>query len=127
MSHDVERESEFEKRTRALFEASVESLDDRTRSRLNQARQAALAELNARRTPAWLRMGMPLAGVTAAAVLAVWMALSPGMRDGELQETGWPVDDLDIVADVASFDLIEDVEFYAWVAAQTSQANGNSG
>lgn len=52
MSHDSEREpSTFETRTRALFEESVASLDGRTRSRLNQARQAALAVARASRAP----------------------------------------------------------------------------
>ena len=44
---------DFEKRTRALLEESVTRIDGRIRSRLNQARHAALAELERPRKPFW--------------------------------------------------------------------------
>lgn len=129
MSHDPERESsEFEARTRALFEQSVENLDGRTRSRLTQARHAALEELRAARTPAWRRGWVPLSGVAAAAVLAVWMTLSPGNQEGQPNDAGVPIDELELFAESPSLDLLQDVEFYAWIAAETPETqNGNSG
>lgn len=129
MSHDPERKStEFEARTRALFEQSVENLDGRTRSRLNRARHAALDELRASRRHAWRRAWIPLGGVTAVAVLAVWMTLSPGNQKGQPNESGIPIDDLELFAEAPSLDLLEDVEFYAWMAEEMDGAqNGNSG
>ena len=64
-----EREQDsLEERSRALFHGSVENLDMRVRSRLTQARYAAL-EAAASRKPSWLprkAWWTPAAGVTAA-------------------------------------------------------------
>jgi hypothetical protein len=111
----------FEERTRSLFKASVESLDGRTQSKLTQARHAALEELNPARSRAWGRGRAALAGVTAAAVMAAWIGYanlgSPASDTGEL-----PLDDFDIVAEAPNLELLEDVEFYAWIAEQPGQS-----
>ena len=73
----------LEERGRQLFDASVENVDMRVRSRLNQARHAAL-ELAQRprspflRFPVWTSM----AGVTAAGVLgiALWLGSPMGQH-----------------------------------------------
>ncbi len=71
----------FEERSLALFNDSVESLDMRLRSRLTQARHAALAA--AVRRPWFLRIGVltPAAGVTAAALLGavLWFGSPPDL------------------------------------------------
>jgi hypothetical protein len=111
----------FEERTRSLFKASVESLDGRTQSKLTQARHAALEELNPTRSRAWGRGWAALAGVTAATVMAVWIGYanlgSPASETSEL-----PLDDFDIVAEAPNLELLEDVEFYAWIAEQPGQS-----
>ena len=67
MSANDDEMSDFEKRTRALLEESVSRTDGRIRSRLNQARHAALAQLQpARRRPFWRSFTLaPAAGVVA--------------------------------------------------------------
>jgi hypothetical protein len=113
----------LEERSRALFLESVEGLDMRTRSRLNRARQAAVAA-GADSARGWL-LRMPLlssaGGVAAAAVLgvALWFG-------GPLHPTTHPVpaesafEDLDLVAssDEGTGDAIEmlqdDIDFYDW-------------
>jgi hypothetical protein len=56
----------LEERSRELFDDSVERLDARTRSRLNQARQRAVEEMKKGRVRRyWL--GVPLGGLAAAA------------------------------------------------------------
>jgi anti-sigma-K factor RskA len=76
MTPDDEELERFEKRARALLEESVARIDARTRSRLNQARHAALdAAARRRRTPRWRSFGLaPAAGVVAALALAVGAA-----------------------------------------------------
>jgi hypothetical protein len=107
----------FEESTRSSFEASVATLDARTRSRLTRARHVALAELNVRRSRSWARARMALAGVTAASVLAVsiglihWGSLPPEAAEVAL-------DDFDMAAENPGLELLEDVEFYAWIAEQ---------
>ena len=113
MSEDFESR-DFEERARALFEDSVERLDAGTRSKLTQARNRALDEVNAGRVRRrWL--WAPVGGAALAAVVAVVM-VSGGLRSGT--ETGagaMALEDIDIVADSENLDMLEDVEFYQWL------------
>jgi hypothetical protein len=107
-----------EERSRELFQSSVERLDAHTRSRLNQARQRALEEI--KKSPArgyWL--SAPLGGLAAAALIAV-LLIRGGGESAMPQSEGaaLPLDDLDIVADADSFEMIRDVEFYSWLAEE---------
>ena len=108
---------EFEKRTKEVLEESTARLDGRTRSRLTQARHAALAEL-ARPERHWWRSYVPAGAAAAVAVLAVvmWSGLPPA------QMSVSPVDDLELLADAEAQDFIddgEDLEFYEWAAGET--------
>ena len=114
----------LEERSRELFDESVERLDARTRSRLNQARQRALDEIkkgSARRY--WL--GAPLGGLAAAALIALILIRSGGEPTAPAGENAsMPLDDFDIVADADNFELIQDVEFYSWLADQGGKPSG---
>ena len=111
----------FEARSRALFQDSVEGLDMRIRSRLTQARSAALDAAATRRRP-WLfgwKMWTPAAGVTAAAILgvALWMG-SPLHHQAGILADAQNFEDLDLLAssDEGSADAMEmlqdDIDFY---------------
>jgi hypothetical protein len=110
----------FEARSRALFQDSVDGLDMRIRSRLTQARSAALEAAQGRRRP-WLfgwKMWAPAAGVTAAAILGVglWIGSPIGHQAATVAESN--LEDLDLVAatDEGSADAVEmlqdDIDFY---------------
>jgi len=112
----------FETRSRALFQDSVDGLDMRIRSRLTQARNAALEAASPRRRP-WLfgwKMWAPAAGVTAAAILGVglWIGSPIGHQAATVAESN--LEDLDLVAatDEGSADAMEmlqdDIDFYDW-------------
>lgn len=117
---DDKTQQAFEARTRALFERSVENLDMPMRSRLTQARHAALAATAPRARFTRRAWWMPAAGMAAAAVLGVslWMG-SPtthrGVSSADAQNT---FEDLDIVAsaDDGNSDAIDmlqdDIDFY---------------
>jgi hypothetical protein len=128
MSPADETITQFERNARVVLEASVSRIDARTRSRLNQARHAALEAASARR-PAWWRSLalMPAAGAAAAAVLVatlLWQG-QPGERGGmEAQRSA--VEDMDLLADGEALDLVEggDGSFYEWAVAETD--NGES-
>ncbi len=123
MTADEKDFGEFEKRTRALLAESVTRIDARVRSRLNQARHAASAALEQpARRPFWRSFAFaPATGAVAAVLLAVVLW---GPRPGQiwpLAETGTSaVEDLDLVADSDTLDLIEqgDGGFYEWAVAQ---------
>jgi hypothetical protein len=116
-------DAELERRAQAMFAASVEALDGETRSKLNRARQVAVAELERRhQTPwrAWLPAGALAA--TAAIALVLWQrpgdVTSPGDAEATAEIAELPASDEDI-------DLVsEDPEFYAWSAQEVSLTNG---
>ena len=111
----------FEVRSRALFQDSVDGLDMRIRSRLTQARNAALEAADGRRP--WLfgwKMWAPAAGVTAAAILGLglWIGSPIGHQAATLSDVQSNFEDLDLVAasDEGSADamdmLQDDIDFY---------------
>lgn len=116
----------LEQRSRELFEDSVGRLDARTRSRLNQARQHALSELN-KAAPRRYWLAAPLGGLAAAVVIAIVMmtgrqTTAPSQDSGAL-----PLDDFDIVADADSLELLQDVEFYSWMAEASGPDSNSTG
>jgi hypothetical protein len=130
MSPAEEPLTPFERNARALLAESVQRIDARTRSRLNQARHAALAAAASPRRSFFSRFAMmPAAGAAAAAVLVavtLWHHQPAGdMSGAEGQRLA--VEDMDLLADSEALDLVEqgDGSFYEWAAAQ-SDANGQS-
>ena len=111
----------FEMRSRALFQDSVEGLDFAVRSRLTQARSAALSASH-RGRPWFLdwKIWTPAAGVTAAAILGVslWIGSPIGHQPVTMADAQSNFEDLDLVAstDEGSGDamdmLQDDIEFY---------------
>ena len=120
----VEPYGSFEERSRALFHDSVDGLDYALRSRLTQARNAAIEAASASRRPWFSRFGAwkPAAGVTAAAVLGAFLWLgSPLGQHAVTVADGQPnLEDLELIAssDEGSGDamdmLQDDIEFYDW-------------
>jgi hypothetical protein len=120
----------FERNARAVLTESVLRIDARTRSRLNQARHAALAEAGKPRR-SFLRSFtlMPATGAAAAAVLVavmLWHHQRPGDMPGT-EGQRLAVEDMDLLADSEALDLVEqgDGSFYEWAAVQ-GDANGQS-
>ena len=133
MSRDHDGSAEFEQQLRALLQESVQRVDGRARSRLNQARHAALAEsIRARRDghlalwpAAWAgrRLSwMQATGAIAAAAL-VSFVLWPHPRQATypaLEASHATVSDLDLIADRDGMELMQggDGQFYEWAMAQ---------
>ena len=123
MSPQDDRLVKFEDQARAVLTESVTRIDSRVRSRLNQARQAALAEVvRPSRRPGFFLM--PAAGAVAAAALVamlLWQhgphtpSVLPVSEGGQVQ-----AEDLDLIADSDGLDMLQDSDgaFYEWAAAQ---------
>jgi len=112
--------SDFEKRTRELLEESAARLDGRTRSRLTQARHAALAQL-AQPARHWWRSYVPAGAAAAVAVLAVVMWSGRGSEIPPVVPGASPVEDMELLADADAPDFVddgEDLEFYEWAAGE---------
>lgn len=121
----------FEERSRALFHDSVDGLDFALRSRLTQARNAAIDAASSSRPPWFSRIAvLAPAGVTAAAVLGafLWLGSPMGQRAFTVADGQPNLDDLEIVAssDGGSTDALDmlqdDIEFYDW-----AERTANSG
>jgi hypothetical protein len=132
MSPVIEPLTQFERNARAVLAESVSRVDGRTRSRLNQARQAALAAVGVRYRPWWRGYTlMPAAGVAAALLVAVMLwhrepvAFEPPVLEGQRSA----VEDMDLLADAEALDLMEgwDGSFYEWAADQTDGGGQSAG
>jgi hypothetical protein len=106
----------LELRAREVFEASVDSLDAQTRSRLNVARQSAIEELEAGAAHGWTALARILA-VAGVAALAVVLWRGPGGDEGSKSTAnGSPagLDPLEFVVSGEDLDLVSgDLDFYA--------------
>jgi hypothetical protein len=134
MSAQGEQLTDFERLSRRALEESVLRIDGRVRSRLNQARQAAVKAAAARRRPLFSRFFtlVPTAGAAAAALL-VTMVLwhrGPQIELPVVAESAHPVEDLDLLADGEALDLVQDGDgsgsFYEWAADQTEAGGGET-
>jgi hypothetical protein len=129
MSPQNEPLSAFERNARAMLEESLLRIDARTRSRLNQARHAALEAAQAPRRAWWHSFTlMPAAGAAAAALLvAVMLWHREPAGDLPLDAQRPVVEDMDMLADSDALELVEggDGSFYEWAATQGE--NGESG
>jgi hypothetical protein len=121
-----DQEAAFTARARELLLDSAERLDGQTRSRLTQARHAALAQAGegGRSFQHWL---LP-AGSVAAAAFAAFLWLGPTPPDATLvQAASSPIDDIELMAGVENFELIEDLDFYAWLDSEAVLPGGETG
>lgn len=103
-----------EQRSKALFDASVISLSAGIRSKLAQARHAAVDSLQ-QPAPSVLRKWLPAATAAAVAltVTAVLFTGAPLRRPAS--EATLTADDLALLLEDDSLDLIEEIEFYSWL------------
>jgi hypothetical protein len=116
----------FEERSRALFNDSVDGLDFALRSRLTQARNAAIEAASAKRRPWFTRVGvLAPAGMSAAAVLGavLWLGSPLAQHAVRVNNDGQPnLEDLELVAsDSDAMDMLQDdIEFYDWAEKAAS-------
>jgi len=120
--------TEFERNARVVLEQSLARVDARTRSRLNQARHAALEAAGARRRAWWRNLTLvPTAGAAAAALLVavlLWHR-QPGGEPAVLEAQH--VEDMELLADAEALELLDgwDGPFYEWAAAQTDNVQSD--
>jgi hypothetical protein len=119
MSHEAETDldREFEQRARSLLLGSAEALPGALRSRLTQARYAAL-EAQRPAVPVRAR-GWMGAGAAAAVALVALLVLVPHRGSAPVTAlAGGPIDDLALLAETDAVPLTEDqdvdYDFYEW-------------
>lgn len=120
-SRDInEADERFIAQAKAHFEESVQGMDGATQSRLNQARQKALAEIATGTFGRWNQWA-PVAGVAVAAVFAVvlWRG-SPPINEIPPPATAT---DFELLLNQDDFEMLEDFEFYSWIEIDHAGAN----
>jgi hypothetical protein len=127
-----EQLTDFERLSRQALEESVLRIDGRVRSRLNQARQAAVEAASTRRRPLFSRFFtlVPTAGAAAAAVLVTMVLWHRGPQtELPVVVDGVHPVDLELLADGEGLDLVQDGDgsgsFYEWAADQTEAGGGS--
>ena len=128
--------NEFDKsgwiaQARHLLDESVDGIDAATLSRLNRARQAALAT-RARRSQFWM-LPAGLAGACALLLAAaVWMPRHGGVPGGAgavhtdalATQAADPIEAGDTLSGDDSPEFYQDLDFYAWLDAQHKDGAG---
>lgn len=119
MSESKRRQAEsIEARSRALFEAEIRGLDAQTRSGLARARARAIEAAGSRGSPAWLAPSrlVPAGALAAAGLAALVLWQNPGAPPAPVETT--VLNDLDLLLEDEELDLLEELEFYAWLLGQ---------
>ena len=113
------------------LDASAQSLDSATLSRLNRARQKALEKARPRRFRSWfVPAGLASACAVLLAVAVVWhQPTTPGAPDPFIATptvagNAFAGSDLDLVSSDDSIEFYQDLDFYAWLDAQGGDNNG---
>jgi len=101
-----ERDDKFIAQVKQQLERHAEGVDEPTAARLQAMRRRALGGARQAHFSGWLPGG--LAAAAAVLVVVVFWSLTPGDPDM------LPVD-ADTLAQVEDLELLEDLEFYAWL------------
>ncbi|HEY7671341.1 MAG TPA: hypothetical protein VIC71_03915 [Gammaproteobacteria bacterium] len=120
MSELRKTDADLEQRAKQLFDASVANLDGPTRAKLAQARNRALE--NARRPSIVATLLMPprwvaavgTVALAAIVVLTVWQGGGTPERPVEMAA----LNDLELLLAEDEFEMLEELEFYAWLEEQ---------
>lgn len=120
---NVPHDQPWLERALALLDHSADSLDAATLSRLNRARQAALAQAASHARPRWL-FGVGLAGAALALLLAFVIVPPHVVAPMPAPIASDAADDADVVAAQDNLDLYENLDFYAWLDTQGEDDNG---
>ena len=129
--------SELERRARAAFDASVDSVDAQARSRLNQARRRAVAAVTgapARQArPGWTTWA-PAGALAASVLVAALLMRGPTGDEPRAPVASHPAalghEPLEMLAAGEEFEIAtsdEELEFYEWVevaAVADTSTNG---
>jgi anti-sigma-K factor RskA len=105
-----------ETRSKALFDASVAELDASTRSRLCQARHAALEQAQRRPRGGWWMPALATAAMAALVAMILPRFDAQPQQQQPLSESLAAADDMTLLMNDESLDLLEEMEFYAWLA-----------
>ena len=117
-----ERDKQFEQQAKKLFDESVERLDAATLSRLNRSQTSSACRGE---TPGaqWSRWMPVTAGAAATVLVAVMVMRGPGSDDVFEPSAA----DFELLLSEESIEMLEELEFYTWLATVDMEAEGEVG
>lgn len=121
---DSNSDGRLKDKARQILDAHADDLPGPVLQRLAIARRRALLRSHARRGPAKRLIApwpMLATGTVAAIVVASFLILRPVGPDRNVAATE-SISDLDILTVQADLDLLEELDFMAWVAEQRADA-----
>jgi hypothetical protein len=119
-------DSNFERRTKRVFDDSVAALDAATRSKLTQARYRALEEQASARDRVFKSSLMPAGAVAATALVALLVVWQPSQRPPGVADSE-QLSDLEILLGEEDLQMLdEEIEFYGWLEEQPEFASVDS-
>ncbi len=121
--HD-DAKSELEARAKRTFDDSVDDIDASIRSRLTQARYAALAhaENGTAVSTGFRRYWLPAAGLAVATLIAALFVL-PRVNGSAPGAPATFAEDMPMLLEPDSMELVEDLEFYASLGDDALDSN----
>lgn len=119
-------EDEFAREAGQRLRRSADELDAATLSRLNRARQKALDEMPRERGNGigwWVPAGVT--ALVAMVAIGVWQAGGPVEGPTEIAPlTADEVTDFDILLEEGGLEMLEDLEFFAWLSETDMETAG---
>ena len=123
---DNKDDSNFERRTKRVFDDSVAALGAATRSKLTQARYRALEEQASARDRGFKSSLMPAGAVAATALVALLVVWQPSQRPPGVADSE-QLSDLEILLGEEDLQMLdEEIEFYGWLEEQPEFASVDS-
>jgi hypothetical protein len=118
---DESGNDDLQRRARESYDEAVKQLDSETILRLEKARRTAIDELSTRSK--WLRPAVghwvPAAAAAGIGSLAIgWLILAHQGNSAEVFSNDALADDIEIMLAGENLDLLEDLDFYLWLATQ---------
>ena len=120
---NTDKQDNFETRSRALLRTSADGLDAGARSRLSQARAAAVEAAGQPRGLNSFRFLAPAGAIAAALVMTVVFFGRPGTQPQVNGEPTAAFYDLELLADADAFELSQeaDLDFIEWAVLMGEQ------
>ena len=118
--NDKEMEKRLLQKTKILLAKEEESLDSRTKQRLERIRLDALSPLSEKRTGIFFPFRWVTTGVLAGAVTAA-IAVFLLLRTPTCNLPGKQIEDFEIMTSKDQIELYENLDFYRWLPVQDDE------